>query len=198
MPRPAGVGHPTVEATPSIDVMRWHRRGHLDRPVSVTWAWHRGGEAVGSMRVATGRNNVTLTYRVTNFDGSWEDVKQGVRIAWMPCRFGGERPWFRCSWGRHVARMYVAGRLFACRQCYGLAYACQQAVPRDRNLIQARKIRERLGGDPNVLNPLPSKPSGMHWQTYDRLRRRHDRARDASMAGLAASLQRFRWSDCTR
>jgi hypothetical protein len=65
-------------------------------------------------------------------------------------------------------RLDGAGRLFACRECYRLVYASQQAVPRDRNLAQARKIRERLGGDANVLNPLPPKPFGMHWRTYDR------------------------------
>jgi hypothetical protein len=88
----------------------------------------------------------------------------------------GERPWFQCCCARYVMRLYSAGRLFACRQCCGLAYANQQAAPRDRHLAQARKIRDRLGGDANVLNPFPLKPSGMHWQTYDRLRRRHDRA----------------------
>jgi hypothetical protein len=164
--------------------MRWRRLGCLDKPVSMTWVWDCDGEAVGSIQVATSRNSATLTYRVPNFDGSWEDLKQDVRIAWMPCQLGGERPWFRCSCGRHVTRLYGAGRLFACRQCYGLAYACQQAVPRDRNLIQARKIRERLGGDAAVLQPFPPKPSRMHWQTYDRLRRRHDRARNISIAGL--------------
>jgi hypothetical protein len=55
MPRPAGVGHATVEATPSIDVMRWHRLGYLENPVHLTWAWDRGGgQSVASIRVATG------------------------------------------------------------------------------------------------------------------------------------------------
>ena len=81
MPRLAGVGHQTVEATPSIDVMRWHRLGYLGKPVSVTWAWQCGGKTVGSIRVATGRNNVTLTYRVSKFNSDWADQKQSVRIA---------------------------------------------------------------------------------------------------------------------
>jgi hypothetical protein len=170
-------------------VMRWHRLGYLENPVHLTWAWDRGGgQSVASIRVATGWYNVTLAYRI---DGVCEDLKQFVSIVWTPCRLGGERPWFRCSCARLVTRLYGAGRLFACRQCYGLVYACQQATPRDRNLIQARKIRERLGGDANVLNPLPSKPSGMHWNTYERLKRRHDRACNASTVGLAARLQRI-------
>jgi hypothetical protein len=28
----------------------------------------------------------------------------------------------------------------------------------------------RLGGSPNLLEPFPEKPRGMHWQTYNKLR----------------------------
>ena len=48
---------------------------------------------------------------------------------------GGRRPWFICSvrangryCGRRVAVLYLAGELFACRKCYGLAYASQRGV----------------------------------------------------------------------
>jgi hypothetical protein len=150
----------------------------------VTWVWDCGGQTVASTGVIAGRRLATLRYRAQTADGNWKDLEQRILIAWTPCRFGGERPWFRCCCGRHTMRLYGAGGLFACRQCYGLAYACQQAVPRDRNLMQAQKIRERLAGGSDVLQPFPLKPSGMHWQTYDRLRRRHDRARKTSMAGL--------------
>ena len=56
-------------------------------------------------------------------------MQQRVAISWTPCRFGGERPWFICSvcangtyCGRQVTKLYDAGRLFACRHCYRLAY----------------------------------------------------------------------------
>jgi hypothetical protein len=49
----------------------------------------------------------------------------GRRATW-----GGRRPWFICSGysrtrycGRCVALLYGAGDFFACRRCYGLAYA---------------------------------------------------------------------------
>jgi hypothetical protein len=189
MPRVAGYGKPTVEATQSIDIGRWHRLGYLNERVSLTWSWRSNGETVASIGVVAERNIATLRYRVRSDDGNWKDLDQLIRIRWAPCRFGGERPWFRCNCGRHVTQLYGAGCLFACRQCYGLVYASQQAIPRDRNIAQARKIRKRLGGDSNVLDPLPSKPSGMHWRTYDRLRRRHNRACTAAMAGLAARLE---------
>jgi hypothetical protein len=191
MPRVAGYGKPTVEATQSIDVGRWHRLGYLNDSVSLTWSWRSNSETVASIGVIADRNVATLRYRVRSGDGKWKDLEQSIPICWSPCRFGGERPWFRCNCGRRVMRLYGAGCLFACRHCYGLVYASQQAVPRDRNIAQARKIRERLGGDANVLNLLPLKPSGMHWRTYYRFRRQHDRACAASLAGLAARLERI-------
>jgi hypothetical protein len=35
----------------------------------------------------------------------------------------------------------------------------------------------RLGASPNMMEVFPDKPKGMHWRTYDQLRRRHDIAR---------------------
>ena len=64
----------------------------------------------------------------------WKPVEQRVPITWTECHFGGgRRPWFTCSThvngrycGRRVAMLYLAGEFFACRKCYGLAYASQQ------------------------------------------------------------------------
>jgi hypothetical protein len=35
-------------------------------------------------------------------------------------------------------------------------------------LLKAQKIKLRLGGSANVLEPFPDKPKGMHWRTCDR------------------------------
>jgi hypothetical protein len=157
-----------------IDVREWHRRGWLrtGQRFSSSWTW--GGEPLGSIDVRTQADAVVLTIE----GGSeWRSVEQRVPLVWTKCHLGGARPWFRCSasvggrfCGRRVAKLYLRGaRVFACRRCCGLAYASQQEVPRHRAIRRARKLRMRLGGSANLLEPFPQRPRGMHRITYYRL-----------------------------
>jgi hypothetical protein len=130
-------------------------------------------------------------------DNEWKSVEQRVPITWTACHLGGRRPWFVCpsnsnGCGRRVALLYGVGELFACRRCYGLAYASQQEALHHRGLEKAQKIRMRLGGSPNMLDAFPDKPKGLHWRTYDRLRRAHDMAQQCSMIGLTQFIDRVR------
>jgi hypothetical protein len=106
-----------------------------------------------------------------------ENVAENVRIVRVACRFGGSRPYFVCpgvvngiACGRRVVKLYGAGRYFLCRHCYRLAYDSQSEGAWHRTLRRANKIRQRLGGDPGIAAPFPPKPTGMWWQTYERLR----------------------------
>jgi hypothetical protein len=133
MARYAGSGKTTVESCRCIDVLDWHRRGCLRSPRRFSWAWRQDGEQVASINVETERHRVTVKYRNRRYGGDWESVKQQFTVAWTPCRFGGERPWFVCSvyangtyCGRQVTKLYQAGHLFACRHCSQLDYASQQ------------------------------------------------------------------------
>jgi hypothetical protein len=127
----------------------------------------------------------------------WSDVEQRVIIAWTPCRFGGERPWFVCcaqsngvSCGRRVTKLYSIDGLFACRHCHQLAYESQQESTRHRGLGKAQKIRMQLGGSANMFEEFPDKPKHMHWRTYNRLRRVHNMAEERSMNGLMRFVNR--------
>jgi hypothetical protein len=42
-----------------------------------------------------------------------------------------------------------------------------------------------------MLEEFPEKPKGMHWGTYDRLRRVHDAAEEQSTIGLMGFVERL-------
>jgi hypothetical protein len=129
-------GGGVVEGTTSLDVMQLARAGYLPGPRSGNWQWSSSGATTASIQIKGGRELVTLEYRVRVGSDDWQTVRQDVPIRWSPCRFGGERPWFMCDvfadgtyCGRRVAKLYGAGRLFACRHCYCLGYATQRDRP---------------------------------------------------------------------
>ena len=115
----------------AIDVRPLHHEGCLSAGQSFLWAWMSAGERSGSINVRTEQGAVMLIYRARNLlAAEWKPIKQRVPITWTACHFGGQRPWFVCSvrangrcCGRRVAVLYLAGELFACRRCSGLAYA---------------------------------------------------------------------------
>jgi len=189
----------TVEGCRSIDVIRWYRLGYLKSHRWFSWVWTSDGEQTASITIESQRQSVTLKYRIRTYGEDWSDVEQRVPIEWTPCPLGGERPYFVCSvyangvyCGRHVNKLYGAGRLFACRKCYGLAYASQQESLRYRGLGKAQKIRMRLGGSPNMMDEFPDKPKGMRWRTYNRLRADYDAAEARSIVGLTRFLDRLK------
>jgi hypothetical protein len=130
-------------------------------------------------------------------DGAAEPkyLLQRVPIHRTKCHLGGERPWFNCIvstdgklCGRRAAKLYRVGHLFACQHCLGLAYASQQEIPVRRAIRRAQKIKMRLGGSDDPLEPLPQKPRGMHWRTYERLRAQADAADAEADALLVESM----------
>jgi hypothetical protein len=164
MGRRLGSGRRTVEQTYSIEIRMLKREGYFATPKQGNWVWRWNGEIIGTARI--------------EWDGTRLMVRNQVIGLWKTgCRFGGQRLWFRCSCGRHVAALYSPnGGPWACRHCYQLTYAMRQAIPRDRHLLRAQRIRDRLGGSRNMMEDFPVKPKGMHWRRYNRMREIHDRA----------------------
>jgi hypothetical protein len=176
--RHSGSGRDTVEASRSIDVNRLRKAGCLRAPFAGGWQWTRDGEKVASINLRAEADWLHLSYRVRTGGGEWEDVEEPVRLVRVPCRFGGERPYFICpgvvngvACNRRVAKLHGPGRYFLCRHCYSLAYSSQSESAWDRTLRRANKIRQRLGGDPGMAMPFPPKPKGMWRRTYERLRK---------------------------
>src|SRR6516162_7410312 len=100
-----------------VDIRCWHRQGrlHAGQYFSCSWSW--GEEPCGNLKVEVERDAVILMWR-TDEDAESKTIRQRVPITWTPCRFGGRRPWFRCSGhldggycGRRAAVLYGLGGL---------------------------------------------------------------------------------------
>ncbi len=161
-----------------IDVRRWAREGWLTPGATFTCSWSHNGAQTASILVGVPAGmsppgELTLVYAERSNGSPWRDVRERVALAWTPCHYGGQRPWFVCpglGCERRVALLYGAGPLFLCRHCYQLVYRSQREHECDRHRRRAQAIRQRLGGEPDIDGPFPPKPKGMHWRTYHRLR----------------------------
>ncbi len=175
----------------SLDIRRWQREGFLEPGRGFSWRWMRNGETVANIDVRAEAGRVILSYRVRQDGGEWESLEYPVYLDWMGCNYGGKRAWFRCPaqrCGRRVAILYLGGGIFACRHCYRLSYQSQRETDSDRLARRADKIRERLGWEPGILNGKGWKPKGMHWKTFERLTREHDRFTDKAMREMSREL----------
>ena len=166
-----------MEDTRSLDVMKLAKAGFLSGMPFGGWQWTRGDETTASIQITGARDAVTFDYRIRSHGEDWQSVRQRVPIRWTPCRFGGERPWFVCDvhangvyCGRRVAKLYGAGRLFACRHCYRLGYAIQRDGPMDRAHHRLRRLHRKLGADYDGPDGIPPRrPKWMRQRTYDRV-----------------------------
>jgi hypothetical protein len=165
-----------VEGNRSLDINRLNRAGCLRPGYRGGWEWKRDGERVAWIQFRRDGDRLILSYRVRRHGGEWQDVEQPTPIVWIPCRFGGARPYFVCpgivngiACGRRVSKLYGAGTYFLCRHCYRLAYTSQREDHYDRALRRANNIRMRLGGEPGTASVFPNRPKGLHHKTYKRL-----------------------------
>jgi hypothetical protein len=189
----------TTDECHSVDVRYLHRKGLLTPGHWFTLRWSQAGRETGSIRGAVIGNEkperVIRTYRHRSGpSGEWEEVREPVELAWTACNFGGERPWFVCpgtGCGRRVALLYGPGGYFLCRHCYDLVYESQRENEMDRALRRAQKIRKRLGGSTNMMEPFPEKPKTMHWNTYARLWWKHHEAEMEQLASMREGLEKF-------
>lgn len=182
--------HPTtLDDFHAID-LRYLRRQQLLRPgYHGSLRWSRGGHQTGSICFVAGLDDLTLSYRVRDrSNGGYEDIQEVVPLLRTPQPLGGERVWFACPHCRRRCVVLYGGRRFLCRRCAGAPYGSQNEGAHDRLLRRAQAIRVRLGGSGGLHEPFPPKPKGMHWKTYDRLRRR---CRSLEGAMWQAAARRF-------
>src|SRR5215218_3439514 len=157
----------TTDGLLRLDVRRLARDGCL-RPGRWDVAWRRGEEVLGRIAVIGRRDDppeVTLEYRVRAGDGPWEPMRERIGLERTPCRYGGERPWFRCpGCGRRRAVLYSVGGRFRCRGCHDLAYGSTREGAGERDHRRADGLRSRLGAPAGTRVAMPEKPKHMRWR----------------------------------
>lgn len=139
-----------VEDHRCLDVRRLQRAGYFDRSLCHSWCWQTDGKTTANIAIHIHNpHNITLHYRYRDgVSSAWVSVEQPLPIEWTKCHFGGERPWFICPdinngvyCGRRVAKLYGAGKYFACRHCHDLTYHSRNMSADDRAGLKAERIR---------------------------------------------------------
>lgn len=173
-----------IDDCASLDINWLRSQGKLWPPTRFSLTWRQAG--IRSIEV-----NVHV--KTGALEASWADnegddgakVEARVKFCRTRCHFGGSRPWFCCPRCRaRCGKVYFARHGLVCRRCLGLAYRCQSETLGDRSRRIARRIRRRLGAGADLARPLPFKPRGMHWRTYETLVKRCSEAEETAINEL--------------
>ena len=177
--------HHTTDDTLPLDIRVLQRsaqlRGNWSR--SVHWTNGYSKSSVG-LTIHDG-DFVTISYA----DGNGGSHFETLDITWTRPNFGGERPWWTCPrCSRRCAIVYALGsNPFVCRFCASLTYVTAQSDRFTRAMRKRLERERRLGWQ--LGSPFPSKPKGMHWQSWERL------VTEFSAVSSAAHIAFEKWAD---
>lgn len=128
----------------TLNAKRLKEAGVFDSDVPLTIAWvNELGEEAGFVTVTRqiDGNGNTRALRIES-GGSVTVTSQVIQVTTTPCFYGGIRYWLLCPAVKdgvlcenRVGALYLppAGRVFACRHCWGLTYeSCQNSHKYDR------------------------------------------------------------------
>lgn len=167
------------------------KRTWFERWRSGTVTWSRGGQPMGSIGYSLAPDHMRLDYSVTR-QGEKVPISERFDFAFTEQPFGGHRRWIVCPSCQRRCRVIYGGTYFRCRQCYRATYPSQYDFLRLPGITRIDRVREKLGGNPGLLNPFPRKPKGMHWRTYWRLEENDREASDRLERALYARFSKAR------
>ena len=178
-------GKPKTSSTLRLDIKSLRTAGALKPNTSSDITWSNSGRVIGSIRVLTAENSVTLQFTATKH-GIAHEKNQYVQLEQTPCNYGGYRQWFACpSCGKRVSVLF-SGVEFKCRQCHKLSYQSQSECRLGRSNSKLSKLRKRLSWYDDNLPTI--KPRYMHQTTFYRLR---SQALDAYVLSMTLLNRRF-------
>lgn len=127
-----------------------------------------------------------------NAEDPYQPHVQELRLESRRQPFGGVRWRWQCPRCKRLrmALHKLAGSRWACRECLGLTYASRRADGMHRATLRLHKLARRLhvpAGTPlGWGDPMPDKPRGMRWHSYDRIAEEWDAV---NARGTVAFLQ---------
>ena len=165
----------------SIDVRELARAGALVAGAKRRVIWSAQGEVIASINIRAEPDRLILQR-----DGGRKGASHPVELTTTPCHLGGARSWFICptgECGRRVAILYDVG-VFACRECYQLAYPSQRERSLARAIRRADRLCARMGWPPDPSDAERTRPRWMHRRTFDRRCQELDALAARGMAAL--------------
>ena len=69
-----------------------------------------------------------------------------------------------------------------------MPYQSQGESLSDRAMRKARRIRGKVDASMNLMEPIWAKPKGMHWKTFEQLKRQAVNAEQVSLYEIAKRL----------
>ncbi|TWD57812.1 hypothetical protein FB480_101565 [Agrobacterium vitis] len=159
----------TCEASHRIDIRYMRKQGLLKPGAQGTLSWSRRGERTGWIEYRCSANHLTVDYKTRPVGGEWSHICEHIPLENVMQPFGGYRQYMRCLGCNGRCMVLYGGTYFRCRKCQNLSYATQNEDALGRLRSRQAKIWEQLGETGGFDDPIPCKPKGMHWKTYDRL-----------------------------
>src|SRR5262245_33822452 len=96
---------------------------------------------------------------------------QRFRIEWIRTGMGKPRAILVCSsCAGGAIRLFGHYGNYACRFCHRAQYLSQKQKTASRKRLTACKLRLKLGGWPDINEPLPTKPKWKHKKRYQAVR----------------------------
>ena len=175
MPQNAGQQRKqTTCETRCLDIRDLKRERVLSATYPMRISWSERGKTTVSVNLQCHENQHLRLCQVEVSNGESGISEQRIPIAWTPCNYGNQRPWFCCpaaTCGKRAAILYLdaESELFLCRHCCNLAYETQRETEQERLYRKRTKYARKLGRLRTSPHIPHFKPRYMHQKTWDRL-----------------------------
>ena len=169
----AGTGKEKTTEYRQLNVSNLTKAGCLKPDLRYQWEWKRRGNVIAAITVTTEQDRIKLDYQTSTGGQDKQDHSYYIGLSYTPCHLGGRRAWFRCPTCQKRVAMLYGRTVFACRKCCNLVYPSTTESHLDRQTRKLDKLRERLQWQAGFLNGYEGKPKGMHWKTFEALRREY-------------------------